>query len=57
MHVPDGNGFKTSTMRLGADVIVLSRANRKGYVFFFFNDFRRFIFLLVELSIRISMFG
>lgn len=55
MHVPDGNGFKTSTMRLGADVIVLSRANRKGYVFFFFNYFRRFIFLLVELSIRSSM--
>ncbi|KAK9285596.1 hypothetical protein L1049_024791 [Liquidambar formosana] len=25
-----GNGFKTSTMRLGADVIVFSRANRAG---------------------------
>ncbi|KAJ0733212.1 putative histidine kinase/HSP90-like ATPase superfamily, morc, S5 domain 2 [Helianthus annuus] len=25
-----GNGFKTSTMRLGADVIVFSRANRNG---------------------------
>ncbi|KAI3767956.1 hypothetical protein L2E82_18385 [Cichorium intybus] len=25
-----GNGFKTSTMRLGADVIVFSRASRKG---------------------------
>lgn len=23
--LPDGNGFKTSTMRLGADVIVFSR--------------------------------
>ncbi|KAI3782986.1 hypothetical protein L2E82_13047 [Cichorium intybus] len=26
----DGDGFKTSTMRLGADVIVFSRASRKG---------------------------
>ncbi|KAG0474823.1 hypothetical protein HPP92_014509 [Vanilla planifolia] len=26
-----GNGFKTSTMRLGADAIVFSRANRKGH--------------------------
>ncbi|KAK9265940.1 hypothetical protein L1049_003464 [Liquidambar formosana] len=26
-----GNGFKTSTMRLGADVIVFSRANRAGH--------------------------
>ncbi|KAL2905483.1 Protein MICRORCHIDIA 2 [Bienertia sinuspersici] len=26
----DGNGFKTSTMRLGADVIVLSRSTRSG---------------------------
>lgn len=25
----DGNGFKTSTMRLGADVIVFSRASRE----------------------------
>ena len=30
----DGNGFKTSTMRLGADVIVFSRASRNGYFFF-----------------------
>lgn len=29
--VSDGNGFKTSTMRLGADVIVFSRSNRSGY--------------------------
>lgn len=27
-----GNGFKTSTMRLGADVIVFSRANNRGRV-------------------------
>ncbi|XP_076882132.1 protein MICRORCHIDIA 2-like [Bidens hawaiensis] len=27
-----GNGFKTSTMRLGADVIVFSRASRNGQV-------------------------
>ncbi|KAE9450353.1 hypothetical protein C3L33_17757, partial [Rhododendron williamsianum] len=27
----DGNGFKTSTMRLGADVIVFSRASNRGY--------------------------
>ncbi|KAG0473131.1 hypothetical protein HPP92_014988 [Vanilla planifolia] len=27
-----GNGFKTSTMRLGADAIVFSRANRKGVI-------------------------
>lgn len=25
-ETPDGNGFKTSTMRLGADVIVFSRS-------------------------------
>ncbi|KAM7251729.1 hypothetical protein ACFE04_023612 [Oxalis oulophora] len=30
MNVPDGNGFKTSTMRLGADVIVFTRATRAG---------------------------
>ena len=29
--VADGNGFKTSTMRLGADVIVFSRASQSGY--------------------------
>lgn len=32
---PDGNGFKTSTMRLGADVIVFSRASHAGYFFSF----------------------
>lgn len=26
----DGNGFKTSTMRLGADVIVFSRCQGEG---------------------------
>ncbi|KAL6274027.1 hypothetical protein ACE6H2_024719 [Prunus campanulata] len=30
MDPEDGNGFKTSTMRLGADVIVFSRAIRAG---------------------------
>lgn len=29
----DGNGFKTSTMRLGADAIVFSRACRGRYDF------------------------
>lgn len=29
-----GNGFKTSTMRLGADVIVFSRSSRSGYLLF-----------------------
>lgn len=29
LHVSDGNGFKTSTMRLGADVIVFSRSRGK----------------------------
>lgn len=30
--VADGNGFKTSVMRLGADVIVFTRQpNNKGY--------------------------
>ncbi|KAL5122621.1 Protein MICRORCHIDIA 1 [Glycine soja] len=29
-----GNGFKTSTMRLGADVIVFSRAMHSGYIFY-----------------------
>lgn len=32
--IPDGNGFKTSTMRLGADAIVFSRAIRAGYSLF-----------------------
>ncbi len=31
---PDGNGFKTSTMRLGADVIVFSRATSARYLIF-----------------------
>jgi len=35
----DGNGFKTSTMRLGADVIVFSRSCGK--------DSKRFVPLLV----------
>lgn len=30
---PDGNGFKTSTMRLGADVVVFSRATHGRYYF------------------------
>lgn len=32
---PDGNGFKTSTMRLGADVIVFSRATSARYFMLF----------------------
>ena len=28
--VSDGNGFKTSTMRLGADVIVFTQTKRTG---------------------------
>ena len=28
----DGNGFKTSTMRLGADVIVFSRHRNRLYI-------------------------
>lgn len=28
--LPDGNGFKTSSMRLGADVIVFSRHRNNG---------------------------
>lgn len=32
----DGNGFKTSTMRLGADVIVFSRATDARYCLFLF---------------------
>ena len=36
----DGNGFKTSTMRLGADVIVFSRCPGKdGDRLVGFNDF------------------
>lgn len=30
LFLPDGNGFKTSTMRLGADVIVFSRCSAKN---------------------------
>lgn len=42
MHVfADGNGFKTSTMRLGADVIVFSRATTARY-------FTRTIFLEIS---------
>lgn len=41
----DGNGFKTSTMRLGADVIVFSRCSRK--------DGERFVALFaIPLSFR-----
>lgn len=44
MVYADGNGFKTSTMRLGADVIVFSRCegrDGKGFVliqYSFFNS-------------------
>ena len=30
--VSDGNGFKTSTMRLGADVIVFTQNQNNGYI-------------------------
>ncbi|XP_012845745.1 PREDICTED: MORC family CW-type zinc finger protein 4-like [Erythranthe guttata] len=46
--VQDGNGFKTSSMRLGADVIVFSRFRGKyglryfSFFFFFFFFFFRF---------------
>lgn len=36
--LPDGNGFKTSTMRLGADVIVFSRCSGK--------EGKRWVFIL-----------
>jgi hypothetical protein len=32
---PDGNGFKTSTMRLGANVIIFSRATSSRYLMLF----------------------
>jgi hypothetical protein len=32
---PDGNGFKTSTMRLGVDVIVFSRTTSARYFMLF----------------------
>ncbi|KAI3785314.1 hypothetical protein L1987_44430 [Smallanthus sonchifolius] len=42
-----GNGFKTSTMRLGADVIVFSRSYRNGYCF----NAVCFLIELLELTI------
>lgn len=39
----DGNGFKTSTMRLGADVIVFSRSTSAGY-YILCSDTRRLLF-------------
>ena len=39
VYLSDGNGFKTSTMRLGADVIVFSRCCGK--------DGKRFSFCLL----------
>ena len=41
---PDGNGFKTSTMRLGADVIVFSRCQGKDG-----KLFELFFFLIIML--------
>lgn len=41
MSFPDGNGFKTSTMRLGADVIVFSRCCGK--------DGKRYIVMCILL--------
>lgn len=38
-YVSDGNGFKTSTMRLGADVIVFSRCHGKNGRFAFFISY------------------
>ena len=37
LYVSDGNGFKTSTMRLGADVIVFSRCRGKNGLRFAFS--------------------
>lgn len=37
LYVSDGNGFKTSTMRLGADVIVFSRCHGKNGLRFTFS--------------------
>lgn len=45
--MPDGNGFKTSTMRLGADVIVFSRSRGK--------DGSRFAFLCFVIFLSGSM--
>jgi len=52
----DGNGFKTSTMRLGADVIVFSRARHLGYTFLiglFYSilTFLNFLFFLLNFSL------
>jgi len=46
LYYSDGNGFKTSTMRLGADVIVFSRCRGKdGNRFFHNNSFRSLTWL------------
>lgn len=44
----DGNGFKTSTMRLGADVIVFSRATHERYCLL--------LFLVHKISTAVVMY-
>lgn len=53
----DGNGFKTSTMRLGADVIVFSRHQRnRFYYFFFFSLYLLFMSLSHKVLCHIHYF-
>lgn len=54
----DGNGFKTSTMRLGADVIVFSRSQGKdGERFSFFLHSMFILNFLQFLCIAFSVMG
>lgn len=47
LYVSDGNGFKTSTMRLGADVIVFSRCRGKNGLRFGFSILLSCLFLFL----------
>jgi hypothetical protein len=47
LYYSDGNGFKTSTMRLGADVIVFSRCRGKDGNRFFHNSHLAKVFISI----------
>lgn len=53
-HFLDGNGFKTSTMRLGADAIVFSRAVNSRYIFILYilvYNWMLFVFIIFLIGI------
>jgi hypothetical protein len=52
----DGNGFKTSTMRLGADVIVFSRCTKSRYHIPHLNFFPLWTTFLLSIEIMPSYY-